>query len=326
MSHVALILSLSIAAFADDKQTAPKPLAAPFTKVEAEKARADWTKHLNIPERKSLDLGKGEKLELILIPPGKFKMGSPATEREYVFKQFNVEIKGEVEREVAISKPFYLAITETEQRHYEMILGPARNISWFNPTGRGRERIRGVDTTRCPAERVTWNDAHDFCEALNERLSGKLKARLPSEAEWEYACRAGTTTPFHFGSALNGDEANCMGSSLPYGVEKKGPFLERTVPVKSHAANAFGLFDMHGNVWEWCIDLYGEETKSLGAIDPLRTTKVQKNLRVLRGGAWDVAPYQCRSSSRAFAAPDRRDNAYGFRICVPIEMPNAKGE
>jgi formylglycine-generating enzyme required for sulfatase activity len=296
---------------------APKPLSAPFAKDAADKARAAWASHLNIPERKQLDLGKGVKLELILIPPGTFRMGSSAAEREYVLKRFNVESKGEDARDVTISRPIYIARTETMQEQYEAVLGSARNISWFSPTGGGR--LRGVDCAKYPVERVTWNDAMYFCEDLSEQLGGKIKVRLPTEAEWEYACRAGSQSAFHFGDKLNGSAANCNAAQIAYGVESKGTSLDRTCPVAAYPANAFGLFDMHGNVWEWCLDYYAEETRSLGNTDPLRTTKDGKALRVLRGGGWDSLPHQCRAACRAFAKPDRRDNANGFRICLPID-------
>src|SRR6266545_2080588 len=134
MIRVALLIvaSWTAAACTDETKAPPKPLTAPFTQAAAEKARAEWAKH-NIPARKELDLGKGAKLQLVLIPPGKFRMGAPAAEREYIRKQFDIEIKGEDERDVTISKPFYLAVTETTQEQYEAVFGPARNISWFNP-------------------------------------------------------------------------------------------------------------------------------------------------------------------------------------------------
>ncbi len=312
-------IALPFSVRAEETKTLPKPLSAPFTQADVHKARKEWAQHLNIPERKELDLGKGVKLEVVLIPPGKFRMGSPASEREFIQKQFNAVIQGENERDVRISKPFYLAVTETTQEQYEAVLGWARNISWFNSTGRGKERVKGIDCDQIPAERVTWNDANDFCEELNEELGGKQKARLPTEAEWEYACRAGTTTAFHFGSKLNGREVNCAGDTIPYGTDEKGPFLQRTTKVKSYPSNAFGLFDMHGNVAEWCLDYYAEDARGLPAIDPFRSTKVGKSLRVIRGGSWDLPAFRCRSAERGFAAPDRRDNAFGFRICVPVE-------
>jgi formylglycine-generating enzyme required for sulfatase activity len=319
MSRIALVLMAMLpnVSFADDQKPPPEPIALTFGQSDAHSSRAEWAKHLNTSERKQLDLGKGVKLGLILIPPGKVRMGSSTAEREYVRKRFNVEINGEDEREVTISKPFYLAVTETTQEQYEALLGAARNISWFNPTGGGK--LKGIDCAKYPVERVTWNDANYFCDDLNERHGGKLKARLPSEAEWEYACRAGSQTAFHFGDKLNGRAANCNGAHISDGDEAKGTYLERTRPVASYPANAFGLFDMHGNVCEWCLDYYGEETRSLGVTDPLRITKEGKTLRVLRGGGWDSSPHQCRAACRAFAKPDQRDNARGFRICIPIE-------
>lgn len=312
-----IVVNLLIAFAVNGGDRAPKPLTSPFSKSEADKARAQWAAHLGIPERRQLDLGKGVVLDLILIPPGRFKMGSPRAERDSIRKQLDIEIRNETEREVTISQPFYLAVTETTQQQYEAILGWARNLSWFNPTGHGR--LKGIDCAKYPVERVTWIDAIYFCEDLNERLGRQPHARLPSEAEWEYACRAGTTTLFHFGDKLDGRAANCDGSRLMNDATEKGVFLERTCPVASYPANAFGLFDMDGNVAEWCRDYYGEDTRDLAATDPLRARKQDKALRVLRGGAWDSLPFQCRSAHRAFAKPDHRDNTHGFRIGMPAK-------
>jgi formylglycine-generating enzyme required for sulfatase activity len=141
--------------------------------------------------------------------------------------------------------------------------------------------------------------------------------RLPSEAEWEYACRAGTATPFHFGSSLNGDKANCNGN-LPYGTDGKGSYLGRTCGVGSYSANAFGLHDMHGNVWEWCQDWYGPYSGLVGK-DPLRTEKVDEFARVLRGGSWCDAARLCRASFRFWYSPANRTNRRGFRVAFSLD-------
>ena len=134
---------------------------------------------------------------------------------------------------------------------------------------------------------------------------------LPTEAQWEYACRAGTTTPFHFGDSLSSNQANFDGN-YPYGAEK-GPYLERTTPVGTYAPNAWGLYDMHGNVWEWCYDWYGEYTAG-DAADPHGPETGSD--RVVRGGAWDIYAQFCRSACRFRFDPGRRYRILGFRVAA----------
>jgi formylglycine-generating enzyme required for sulfatase activity len=137
---------------------------------------------------------------------------------------------------------------------------------------------------------------------------------LPTEAEWEYACRAGATTPFHFGSQLNGREANCCGI-YPYGTTEKGPFLQRTTTVGSYTPNAFGLFDMHGNVWEWCQDWYdGDYYKSSPVDDPKGPEKA--SARVFRGGCWAPDGAFCRAAARGLQKPSFRLSGLGFRVAA----------
>ena len=154
-----------------------------------------------------------------------------------------------------------------------------------------------------------------FCKKLSdlpaEKAAGR-KYRLPTEAEWEYCCRAGTSTPFHFGSALNGKQANCNGN-YPYGTTETGPCLGKTSPVGSYPPNAWGLYDMHGNVWEWCQDWLDSYPKQ-SVTDP-RGPEVGSGC-VHRGGGWDIAAAGCRSASRSWNVPSRRDNGHGFRLAL----------
>jgi eukaryotic-like serine/threonine-protein kinase len=200
----------------------------------------------------TLDIGGGQTMEFVRISKGKFTMGSPENEVE--------RRNNEAQKEVTIDKDFYLARYETTQAQYQSVMGE-------NPS-----QFKG---DRLPVETVSWEDAKKFCSALSKKLGRGVE--LPKEAEWEYAGRAGTTTPFHFGSQLNGDLANCNGNR-PYGVVAKGRYLEKTADVGSYPANPWGLHDMHGNVWEWCEDKYSNNNER----------------RVLRGGAWIYDPEDCR--------------------------------
>jgi formylglycine-generating enzyme required for sulfatase activity len=160
---------------------------------------------------------------------------------------------------------------------------------------------------------VTWFEAEAFGKAYG--------ARLPTEAQWEYACRAGTLTDFHFGDALNGAAANCKGTE-PFGTVENGPFLERTTKVASYQANAFGLYDMHGNVNEWCRDWYSDKTGDLGEKDPERSVKRSASRRVLRGGPWPDGAALCRAACRSHKiVPENRYASSGFRIIV--DLPSA---
>jgi formylglycine-generating enzyme required for sulfatase activity len=187
-------------------------------------------------------------------------------------------------------------------------------------------------------EYISWYDAVEFCNKLSESENrqahyqianvgrnedGSIKTadvavtggkgyRLPTEAEWEYACRAGTSTPFYFGTALNGSDANSNGHA-PYGTTDKGPGLGRTTTVGSYKPNAFGLYDMHGNVWEWCWDLYDKEYygKSPEA-DPIGPNSGSN--RVHRGGSWRTFAVFCRAAYRDWNSPEHRSINLGFRL------------
>jgi formylglycine-generating enzyme required for sulfatase activity len=249
----------------------------------------------------TLDLGGGVKLELVRIPKGTFKMGSPAGEED--------RRDDEKQHEVEITKDFFIGKYEVTQEQYEAVMGT--NPSWFSRTGDGKDRVRGLDTRKFPVESVSWEDAVEFCKKVSQK-TGK-KVQLPTEAQWEYACRAGTKTVFHFGDVLNGKEANCDGTS-PYGTSTKGPNLERTCEVGSYRPNSFGLYDMHGNVWEWCQDWYDGYSENSPRQDPQGGQNGA--LRVLRGGSWSFEPWRCRSALRLRDTPDVRYSGGGFRVCV----------
>jgi formylglycine-generating enzyme required for sulfatase activity len=176
-----------------------------------------------------------------------------------------------------------------------------------------------------PVEQVSWNEAVEFCARLSRKT--KRMYRLPSEAEWEYACRAGTTTPFHFGETITTDLANYCGEDRTineilykgsYGNGPKGTYRKETTEVGTFPANAFGLYDMHGNVWEWCADYWHENYNGAPTDGSAWLTEDENANRLLRGGSWYNAPRSCRSAHRNWYRSDVRDSNFGFRVgCVP---------
>ncbi|MBQ9873965.1 MAG: SUMF1/EgtB/PvdO family nonheme iron enzyme [Thermoguttaceae bacterium] len=167
---------------------------------------------------------------------------------------------------------------------------------------------------RLPVERVTWRECRDFAEALNELNAAPrgLRFSLPSEAQWEYACRAGWKTEYFWGDSLNGTEANCDGK-FPFGSTSKGPFVGKTTEVGSYKSNAWGVFDASGNVWEWCLDWYGEYSKD-DVRDPFGPSSGTR--RVARGGSWSSRAVACRSGYRNCFAPESRRDNLGFRLAL----------
>lgn len=225
------------------------------------------------------------------IAPGSFLMGSPAREPE--------RADHEVQHPVTLSRGFWLADTACTQALWQAVTGS-------NPS-------RFKHDPRNPVDNVSWEDAQGFISELNRRLPG-LQARLPSEAEWEYACRAGTTTPFSFGDNITPDQVNYDGN-FPYAGGKKGRYRESTVPVGSLPSNAWGLHEMHGNVLEWCADWYGEYPTS-GGLDPQGPQK--GDYRVLRGGSWFYNGGHVRSAYRPGHGPGSRIGGghVGFRLAL----------
>jgi uncharacterized protein (TIGR02996 family) len=246
-------------------------------------------------------------MKLVLIPAGTFMMGSPDGEGD----------RDEHPRhEVEITRPFFLGAFQVTQEEYERVVGS--NPSFFNAGGVCADLVKNLDTRQFPVENVSRDEARAFCEALSEdgeeQAAGRTY-RLPTEAEWEYACRGGaaTSTPFHFGKSLSSTQANVDGRN-PYGGSAKEQYLERPCPVGSYPANGFGLFDMHGNVWEWCLDWYGENYYTNSPkMDP--QGPVHGDRGVLRGGAWTSYRIICRSACRYTHAPYVRNGSLGFRVC-----------
>jgi formylglycine-generating enzyme required for sulfatase activity len=250
-------------------------------------------------------------MELALVPAGSFRMGSPET--EYASERSANGPAGADERPqhlVAVTSPFYLGLYPVTQRQYTQVMGT--NPAEFNDNNRG-----GPDH---PVERVSWADAQRFCERLSslpeEREAGRLY-RLPTEAEWEYACRAGTGTPFWWGDSASSHQANFDGS-FPYGAAPRGLYLGRTTRVGSYPVNAFGLYDVHGNVWEWCEDYYEPRYYDHSpSHDPLGPTK--GNRKCARGGSWSNSAADCRSACRDYwYGVDYARNNIGFRVAMTV--------
>jgi formylglycine-generating enzyme required for sulfatase activity/uncharacterized caspase-like protein len=217
------------------------------------------------------DLGNNITLEMVQIPGGSFMMGSPESEKGWTqdqSPQHQVNVPG-----------FSMGKFVMTQEQYQQIMG--NNPSRFS----GAKR---------PVEQVSWNNAVEFCQKLSQKTGREY--RLPSEAEWEYACRAGTTTPFHFGETITTDLANYNGT-YTYASEPKGKYLEQTIDVGSFPPNAFGLYDMHGNVWEWCQDDWHDNYIDAPKDGNVWTSQSVKR-KLLRGGSWLNDPDYCRSAYR----------------------------
>jgi formylglycine-generating enzyme required for sulfatase activity len=170
--------------------------------------------------------------------------------------------------------------------------------------------------SNCPVEKISWHEAVEFCDRLSRKTNRKY--RLPSEAEWEYACRAGTTTPFHFGETITTDIVNYDGN-YTYGSAPKGEYRQTTLPIGSFKiANAFGLYDMHGNVWEWCADHWHENYQGAPTDGSAWITGGDGDRRLLRGGSWYDYPGSCRSADRDRYVADDRVNGIGFRLALSL--------
>ncbi len=241
-------------------------------------------------------------MKFALIPAGKFTMGSPTSEKG--------RGDDEPQHEVTIGRPFYLGVYEVTQGQYQKVMG--NNPSFFSAAGAGQQRVKGKDTADYPVDSVTWLEAAAFCAKLSELPAEKgRRYRLPTEAEWEYACRAGTKTVFHYGNDLNAYKANFCGLIYAaYGNGGAGPFLRATTLVGNFEPNAFGLYDMHGNVQEWCQDWYAADPKE----DPQGPKAGTE--RVLRGGGWPHSGKSVRSAVRGKLPPDERAYSVGFRVVM----------
>ena len=265
-------------------------------------------------QTKREDLGGGVELELVGIPGGTFVMGSP--EREVS----RWEDEGP---QHAVRVPsFWMGKHEVTQAQW-------RAIATFPKVERDLDPNQSMFAgDNRPVETVTWYDAVEFCQRLSKARDCSF--RLPSEAEWEYACRAGSTTPFHFGQTISTDLANYRGKDYEvrgellrgyYGDGPRGVFRGETMDVGSFPPNGFGLYDMHGNVWEWCADCWHESYVGAPQEGTPWIEGGVEHRRVVRGGSWDEVPERCRSANRPWFERDVRMPVFGFRVACSSARP-----
>ncbi|MEI7837572.1 MAG: formylglycine-generating enzyme family protein [Planctomycetota bacterium] len=297
-------------------------LASWVTAVAAEKAKSP------LPKYTTLDLGKGVAMKLVLVPAGKFMMGSPDSEKDR-------EIDEGPPHEVTISKPFYMGVYEVTQEQYEAVMdkNPSEGREVTNP----EYKQTPAQYNQTPVNQVSWDDAVEFCKKLSAK-TGKT-VRLPTEAEWEYACRAGSKTRFGFGDkeapvgpiSYADAVASCQKLSAKTGKKvrvpteaewaaayRAGRLTDKEATLGEHAwyrensgsvakpvgqkkPNAWGLYDMHGSVWEWCSDWYADSYGNAGIRDP--QGPISETFHVVRGGGWISLPRYCRSAYRGASCP-----------------------
>ncbi len=237
------------------------------------------------PKELTVDLGKGVKLEMVLIPSGEFMMGSPDSEKDTASDE-------KPQHRVRITKPFYLGKYLVTQEQWEAAMG--NNLSEFKGP-------------KNPVEQVNWDDCQKFVDKLNRRQGNPAgKFVLPTEAQWEYACRAGSKTRYCFGH-----DASKLDEYAWY--EKNSD--DKTHPVGEKKPNAWGLYDMHGNVWEWCQDWYNDDYYADSPKDdPMGPAT--GSARVIRGGSWCNPVKFCRSAGRGGEMSGRRNDSLGFRVSL----------
>ena len=241
----------------------------------------------------TIDLGKGITMDLMGIPGGKYLMGSPENEPE--------RANDEGPQHQVTIRPFLMGKYPVTQAQWKAIMKT-------NPS-------RFTEDEENPVEKVSWLDCLNFCQRLSEKLGREF--RLPTEAEWEYACRANTITPFFFGETMTTELANYNGE-YTYGIEKEGEYRHKTTKVGSFSPNRFGLYDLHGNIAEWCADTWHDnyqEAPTNGDSWVEEDTSLEK---VLRGGSWLHLPGSCRSSQRLSSTVNSKSDAFGFRIASSV--------
>ena len=254
------------------------------------------------------EAGKPSELgiEMVAIPGGQFLMGTEDEEIERLVKKFDWDgYRREKPQHQVSVEPFFMGkypVTQAQWRFVAQLPQVGRELKTDPSNFKG---------DNLPVERVSWYDAEEFCKRLSEYTGREY--RLPSEAEWEYACRAGTTTPFYFGETITGELANYAASDI-FADEPKGEDRNKTTEVGTFFPNSFGLYDMHGNVWEWCSDIYHNNYEKVPIDDNSIDSDNDNHSRVLRGGSWFNNPEVCRSAYRNGDVPDLDYSIFGFRV------------
>jgi serine/threonine protein kinase/formylglycine-generating enzyme required for sulfatase activity len=298
---------------------APPPAVAPFDEKQAKEHQAAWAKHLGVPVEITNSIG----MKLVLIPPGEFEMGSPNELIEEELKSVGGDIRrkdvlpGEGPRHhVRITRAFYLGTYLVTQEEYQRVMGA--NPSEFSVKGKSKDKVAGQDPKRFPVENVTCSDTDEFCSRLAEMADEKSAARryrLPSEAQWEYACRAGSTGKYFFGPAS--DERMAAEKLLPeyawFGDNSGG----RPHAVGGRRASPWGLYDIYGNVWEWCQDWYAKDYYAKSPPDDPAGPPGGSN-HVFRSGNWRIQARCCRSAYRGGNTPTGRGDLLGFRVSLVL--------
>jgi formylglycine-generating enzyme required for sulfatase activity len=264
-----------------------------------------------------------ESLRMIYIPAREFLMGTEGKERERLKNKGHSWVDREMPSHLVKVPAFYLSQTPITQGQWKevaikierVIIRLEPELAYYKKDPPNTRLKKGEKAkTRWddrPVEQVSWEEAVEFCQRLT-KLTGRAY-QLPSEAQWEYACRAGTITPFHFGETLTLDLANYNGNRT-FADESKGKYRGETTPVGQFPPNGFGLYDMHGNVWEWCKDDYHPNYEGNPPLDGSAWSEGDSGTKILRGGSWDNNPEYCRSAIRSNYYRDVRGSYYGFRV------------
>jgi formylglycine-generating enzyme required for sulfatase activity/DNA-binding Xre family transcriptional regulator len=296
ISNSQRIKSSGTVSFSSDSQTIK------FEVISVDERGQEVERCRRTSERRIEALDDGIVLEMVLIPEGTFLMGSPETEVGRLNNedpQHSVTVKSCLMGKYPITQAQWTVIASFPKVHQDLELDPSH--------------FKGTDR---PVEQVSWHDAVEFCARLSKKTG--YEYRLPTEAEWEYACRAGTITPFHFGETITPKLSN-YDCNYRYRSSPKGTYRKQTSPVGYFPfANTFGLFDMHGNVWEWCLDHWHQNYDDAPTNGSAWLTDSKNNLRVLRGGSWYNDPRDCRSAFRYNWDSEDRLNRIGFRVVCPL--------
>ena len=279
--------------------------------LSAAELQAKWVKKLYLD---GPTMENSLEMQFSLIPPGSFETGltdqqvremQAAGKKEGIPTWYLDGLDAESPRhKVTITRPYWIGTYEVTQKQYEDLTGETPS-SYFMPD----------IEDRLPVETVTWGQAAEFCQRLSgleEEKAARRRYRLPTEAEWEWACRAKTNTAYHYGDDLTVKQAN-------FNDEGFDTFLGEPKPVGDYSPNTFGLYDMHGNVWEWCQDSH-EEYSANAVTDPLRVEEDSPD-RIIRGGGWGYGDWQCRSRHRGVWKKEDRNQTIGFRVVCEVDMP-----